>query len=500
MELRIERSEARGARSAVPVYRQIAGQIRERVESGALAPGDRLPPIRELAHELGVNRDTVALAYEELAAEGVVESRVGRGTFVRGLHPRGPGSSGPIEPQFSRAAERLLDYEHSRPQFAVPSDTIPLHSLVPDPSMFPVEAFRRAVNRAFADIGASLLAYGGPQGFAGLREVLAERLRSFGLIVGPDSLVLSSGASQGISLAMRLFAGSGDTVAIEAPTYHNALATMIGLDLKAAPVPMRGTGPDLDLLDRQLSRPEVKAFYTIPTFHNPMGISTSVAHRRDLLAIAARHGKPVIEDAYEMDLRFAGHPIPPLAALDETGLVVQLTSFSKSLFPGVRAGALVARGRAVDALLALKHATDLGGTLSLQAALADFVRSGAYDRHLVALRKRLRSRRDAMIETLTGEMPEGVSWTTPEGGYQIWLELPEPLDSLDLQAEAMRAGVLFAPGYQFYHDGRPSRGLRLTIALADERSIRRGVATLARLVRERLAAGTASARVASVHM
>jgi len=366
--------------------------------------------------------------------------------------------------------------------------------------MFPVEAFRRAVNRAFADVGSSLLAYGGPQGFAGLREVLAERLRGFGLLVGPDSLVLSSGASQGISLAMRLFAGSGDTVAIEAPTYHNALATMIGLDLRAAPVSMGPTGPDLEVLDRQLSRPEVKAFYTIPTFHNPMGISTAVAHRRDLLAIAARHGKPVIEDAYEMDLRFTGSPIPSLAALDETGLVVQLTSFSKSLFPGVRAGALVARGRAVDALLVLKHATDLGGTLSLQAALADFVRSGAYDRHLVALRKRLRSRRDAMLETLDAEMPEGVSWTRPEGGYQIWLELPEPLDSQDLLAEAMRAGVLFAPGYQFHHDGRPSRGLRLTIAQADETAIRRGVATLARLVRERMAAGTASARVASVHM
>jgi 2-aminoadipate transaminase len=498
MELRIERSAAAGARSGVPFYRQIAGQIRKRVESGSLAPGERLPPIRELAGSLGVNRDTVALAYEELAAEGLVESRVGRGTFVRGARRPSVAPSGPIELELSEAAERLLDYEHSRPRFGVPADTIPLHSLVPDPSMFPVEAFRRAVNRAFADVGASLLGYGGPQGFAGLREVLAERLRGFGMVVGPDSLVLSSGASQGISLAMRLFAGSGDTVAVEAPTYHNALATMIGLELKAAPVPMSPTGPDLDLLDRQLSRPEVKAFYTIPTFHNPMGISTSMAHRRDLLAIAARHGKPVIEDAYEMDLRFAGNPIPPLAALDESGLVVQLNSFSKSLFPGVRAGALVARGRVVDALLALKHATDIGGTPSLQAALADFVRTGAYDRHLVALRKRLRSRRDAMIETLAAEMPEGASWTTPEGGYQIWLELPEPLDSRDLHAEAMRAGVLFAPGYQFHHDGRPSRGLRLTIALADETAIRRGVAMLARLVRERLAAGTA--RAASVHM
>jgi DNA-binding transcriptional MocR family regulator len=500
MELRIERGEAAGARSAIPMYRQIAAQIRERVEAGLLVQGDRLPAIRDLARELGVNRDTVALAYESLAADGVVESQVGRGTFVRGLRPRAPRRLGPVELQFSPPAERLLEYQRSRPQFGVPRDVIPLHSLVPDPSMFPVEAFRRAVNRAFADVGASLLVYGGPQGYAGLREVLAERLRGFGVIVGPESLVLSSGASQGISMAMRLFAESGDSVAIEAPTYHNALATMIGLGLKAVPVPMRSSGPDLDALDQQLSRPEVKLFYTIPTFHNPMGISTSLAHRRDLLAIAERHCKPIIEDAYEMDLRFAGHPIPPLAALDENGLVVQLTSFSKSLFPGVRAGALVARKRAVDALLALKHATDLGGALPLQAALADFVRSGAYDRHLNALRRQLRSRRDAMLETLSREMPEGVTWTTPEGGYQIWVELPEPLDSLDLHADGMRAGVLFAPGYQFHHDGRASRGLRLTIALADEAAIRRGVTALARLVRERMAAGAPSERAASVLM
>ena len=172
---------------------------------------------------------------------------------------------------------------------------------------------------------------------------------------------------------------------------------------------MRADGPDLDAVDRALRRPEVRCFYTIPTFHNPLGTTTALAHRRELLAIAERTGKPLVEDAYEMDLRFAGRPVPPLAGLDESGLVVQLVSFSKSLFPGLRAGALVARGRAVEALLALKHATDLGGALPLQAALADFVRSGAYDRHLAGLRRRLRSRRDALLEALAAEMPSGVA-------------------------------------------------------------------------------------------
>ena len=132
-----------------------------------------------------------------------------------------------------------------------------------------------------------------------------------------------------------------------------------------------------------------------------------------------------------MDLRYAGRALPSLAALDEDGIVVQLLSFSKSLFPGVRAGAMVARGRQVEALLALRHAADLGGSLPLQAALADFVRSGAYDRHLAAQRKRLRARRDALLAASRTSCRRARRWTEPEGGFQVWLELPEPLDSRD---------------------------------------------------------------------
>jgi DNA-binding transcriptional MocR family regulator len=252
---------------------------------------------------------------------------------------------------------------------------------------------------------------------------------------------------------------------------------------------MRADGLDLDALERTLSRPEVKVLYTIPTFHNPHGTSTELDHREALLAIAARHGKPVIEDAYEMDLRFAGRPVPALAGLDESGLVVQLLSFSKSLFPGVRSGALVARGRLVDALLVLRHAADLGGALPLQAALADFLRSGAYDRHLVTLRRELRLRRDAALDALARSMPEGTRWTTPEGGYQMWVELPEPLDTRDLFADAQRKGVLFAPGFQFHPDGRASSALRLSLASADAELIEQGISRLGALASDRLAAG-----------
>jgi DNA-binding transcriptional MocR family regulator len=483
-------------RQGPPVYRQIADQIRAAIDAERLAVGSRLPPIRELARTLSVNRDTVALAYEELARAGVVEASVGRGTFVTG----GISSvaAGRFEPGFSPLAERLLALERARPRFGSARDAVPMHALVPDPALYPADAFRRVLNRVLDEGGPELLLYGGPQGHPRMREVLAARLQAAGVAISVDELVLCHGASQGIALALRLFAGPGEVVAVEEPTYNNALAAMSGLGLETLSVPMRESGVDLMVLERALRRPEVKVFYTIPTFHNPMGISTSPAHRRALLEIAGRCRKPVIEDAYEIDLRFEGRPVRPLAALDPAGLVVHLSSFSKSLFPGVRVGAVAARGRLVDALLALKRATDLSDAMPLQAAVAEFVAGGAYERHLARLRRVLRARRDALLQALEEQMPEGSRWTRPEGGYQVWVELPEGIDTSELLADAVGAGALFAPGSQFNHDGRPSRCLRLSFAMADEEALRRGVAALGAVIRRRGAAG--ARRVDRVHI
>jgi GntR family transcriptional regulator/MocR family aminotransferase len=495
MEIVLERDSARDGR---PVYRQIAEYILREIDGGRLGGGARLPPIRDLARELEVNRDTVALAYEALAAAGLVESSVGRGTFVR-APARATGLAGePYQPEFSPLTERLRDFERARPRFGSATDAIPMHTLVPDPSLYPADAFRKALGRALQQGGAELLRYGAPQGYQHLREVLAERLRGASIAVDADGVVLCHGASQGIHLATRLFAEAGDAVALEEPTYNNVLAVMHGLGLRTAPVPMREDGLDLAALEYTLERADVKLLYTIPTFHNPMGITTSLAHRRKLLEIAARCGKPVLEDAYEMDLRLSGRSVPSLAALDAAGLVVHLFSFSKSLFPGARVGAISASGRVVDALLALKQATDLSDSMLLQAALAEFVAGGGYDRHLRKLRRVLRVRRDALLEALSQEMPEGVRWTLPEGGYQVWVELPQGLDTGELLADAVGAGLLFAPGFQFNHDGRASRCLRLTFAIADAESLRRGVKILAGVVRDRLTSGPR--RMTRVHI
>jgi DNA-binding transcriptional MocR family regulator len=475
-----------------PVYLQIADQIGAAIEARRLSHGERLPAIRDLARRLQVNRETVALAYEELAAAGRVESSVGRGTFVHAPAAGGGAAEEPFEAAFSALTGSLLRFERARPRFGSENGAVPLHVVVPDPAFYPAEAFRRALDRVQREEGAALLAYGDSQGHPGLREALAGHLRGAGIEVGAGELLLCHGASQGIALALRLFAEPGDWIALEEPTYHNALACAFALGLRTAPVPMGEGGPDLALLERTLRRPEVKLLYTIPTFHNPMGITTSLEHRRALLEIAARCGKPVVEDAYEMDLRFAGRAVPPLAALDASGRVVHLSSFSKSLFPGVRVGAIAARGRALDALLALKRATDHSDSMLLQAALARFLREGHYERHLARLRRVLRSRCEALTGALEAELPEGARFTRPEGGYQVWVELLEGTDTSELLADAARAGLLFTPGSQFQCDGRPSSALRLSFALADEAALRRGARALARVARERQRAAPAA--------
>jgi DNA-binding transcriptional MocR family regulator len=480
-----------------PVYRQIADGIRASIESGQLGAGARLPAIRNLASQLEVNRDTVALAYDALSSEGWVESTVGRGTFVRSLGAQAEGLAAPLE--LASQVERLLDIDDARTRFGDASDAAAMHTLIPDPALYPVGDFRRAFNRAVGQGGPELFLYGSAQGHAGLREVLSDRFVAAGMEVAASEIVLCHGASQGIALALRLFASAGDYVAVEEPTYHNVLATLASIGMRPIVVPMTHDGPDLDVLARVLARPEVKAFYTIPTFHNPMGITTSLAHRRALVDVAARAGKPIIEDAFEMDLRCSGRSVPPLSALDRHGLVVHLYSFSKSLFPGLRVGAIAARGRAVDGLVALKQATDLSDSMPMQAAVAEFISGGAYERHLGRIRRELRLRHEAIREALETWLPEGTRFTKPEGGYQVWVELPLEIDTRDLLTDAARAGVLFAPGSKFLPEGGPSAALRLTIAQVGSEQIHRAIRALGEVLQSRVGARQEVRQPASVH-
>jgi len=499
--------------SGLPVYQQIARRFAIEIESGGLKAGDRVPAIRQLALQLGVHRDTVALAYEQLAKDGWVEAQVGRGTFVRNVEATSPDGSRGLEGAAHEApsaadgelelapqVEKLIALENTRPRYATGDDVVALHKLIPDPRFYPTEDFRTCMNTAMEEEGPELFSYASPEGDPRLRRALAARFAEQGVARSADELVLCHGASQGISLALRLFVSPGDQVVVEVPTYANVLSSCASLGIAATPVTMDDEGADPEMLDRLFAKPEVKAFYTIPSFHNPLGTSTSLERRRQILEIAERHRIPIIEDGFEMDLRFRGAEIPPLAALDRNGLVVLLFSFSKSLFPGIRVGSISARGRALEGLVTLKHATDLSDSLPMQAGLARFLESGAYDRHLEAIRRMLRIRHDVMDEALEAAMPRGTTWTRPDGGYQRWVELPFEVDTRDLLADAARAGVLFSPGTLFMPDARPSRAMRLTVSNADEHQIRRGVDALGQVAARSGSTQSGTGRTAGMHL
>ncbi|MBM4337548.1 MAG: PLP-dependent aminotransferase family protein [Deltaproteobacteria bacterium] len=479
-----------------PVAAQIAAYLRRAIEAGRLEPGAKLEPIRVLAKQLGLNRETVATAYRELEQLGLTEAAVGRGTFVLG--PSASTLSGvgaarsderSFEPVFSRACETARASAVARIDYSAPPGAIHFERLIPDAGLYPHEAFRKALNVALAKGGPALYDYGDPRGHEGLRRALVERMARSGIEADSDGVVITAGATQGFAIAARIFCDAGDAVAVESPTYPWAFATLAALGLRAAPIPLAPDGLDLDRLDAVLAQRNVRLIYTMPSFHNPTGTSSDLAHRRRLLEIAARHGVPILEDDFEKDLRVRGRGAPPLRALDRHGIVSYLGTFSKTLFPAARVGWLFAPPAIAAAAVFAKRTMDLTTSPLLQAGLAVFLREGSYDRHLRRVVKQLEARLEAAEGALARHLPDGSSFSRSEGGFLVWVTLPDAIDSSALLDDAKRAGVVYAPGELFYPDGRRSSCLRLSVANTSVAEIERGVAVLGEVARAALARG-----------
>ncbi len=500
-EIRLDRG------SSEPLHRQIELALRSAIETGALPVGGRLPPSRELASSLGVNRATVTAAYDALASAGYVEPQVGRGTEVLRSRPApataaargGEAALGTLE--WSRLLSEVL-FEHagiSERSATVPereAGRLDFASLVPDESLFPVDALRRALDRVLRHDGERLLQYGSPEGWEPFRVLLSERMRGAGMQVEPADILVVNGAQQGLDLVSRALLDPGDAVAVEAPTYANLLPVLRLHRAEILGIPMTPTGLDLERLESVLGARRVKFLYTMPHFQNPTGITTTLPHRRRLLDIATRYGVLVLEDGYEEDLRWDGDDTPALRALDASGRVCYLGTFSKGLVPGFRIGWLVADRFLCQKLAQLKRTTDYHTSLLLQAALAEFCRRGDYDAHLRRLRRTYRARMTAARTAFTRHMPPGVRWQVPRGGYCLWIEMPSRISADELFARLGRDGVLVTPGRHFFA-GEPDFGcFRMSISRTGTEEIERGIAILGRHLHELGSAAAGAPEVA----
>src|SRR5512146_913825 len=478
--------------SNIPLYQQIKIHLRNGILSGNLAADTRLPASRSLAQSLGVNRITVESAYDELEAEGLIFARLGSGTYVQPRNELPPLPRDAAEPEWPLwqrlAAQANGDSLSLRPdamlRAAGHEHPISFAGGQSDSRFFPAEDCRRVLQTVMRRDGIAALDYGEPAGHMPLRMTIAHILGSQGLQVRPESVLITAGSQQALSLVTQLLLKPGDVILVESPTYSGALDLFRALGFRIIGAPVDRQGMQVEALEKLLQQHHPRLIYTIPNFHNPTGTCLSGARRHELIVLADRYNIPILEDDFVGDLRYEGRTQPALKALDPGGRVIYVSTFSKMLMPGLRVGFLVADGPVFDGLVRLKHASDLATSSLVQRALEAYVTVGRYQAHLRRSGQDFRRRRDAMLAAINRWLPAGVQVDSPQGGLFLWLRLPNGISSDELLATACDRGVNFAPGSGFFPD--PSSGrdwLRLNFTAQPPEDIEEGIQRLAKAIR-----------------
>jgi 2-aminoadipate transaminase len=350
----------------------------------------------------------------------------------------------------------------------------------PGPDLLPIDEFGDCAREALARDGATALNYGQPGGYEPLREWIAERHA-----VEAGRVIVTNGSLQAFNFVARHFVGAGTSVYVEAPCYDRSLSILRRLGAQVEEVPLCEEGLDVAALERALAGSNGPALvYTIPTFQNPSGRTLSRESRERLLELACGTSAVVLEDDPYGLLRFSGEPLPRLFELAGGEGVIFLSSFSKTVAPGIRVGYIVVPEPLVTSIEGFILENYVSPSIFVQATLFEFLRRGRFDPNVEDIREGLRLRRDAMLAALERELPDGSSWNEPDGGYFLWVDLPPGVRGDELQAQAAEAEVAFVKGSDFYFTGGGEESIRLAFSFATADEIQEGIARLGRLVRE----------------
>lgn len=447
-----------------PLYRQIYEQIRRAVLEHRMARGEKLPPTRELAGSLGLNRTTIAAAYELLESDGLIRSHVGRGTFVDGPEPKLDWGELIAEP----------------PSLATPPDaTVSFSASKPPEDQFPLAEFRATVREVIDSAEAiQILQLGPASGYGPLRKFILSQMRERGVARAGDDVLITSGAQQAFDLMQRVLAARGETVAIEDPVYPGLRNAFLRGGARVLGAPMGDEGIDVASLERLLERDHPRLLVLTPNFQNPTGTTIPEDARKHILEIARRAGTILIENDLYGSLRYWGDEIPSIKQMDDAGDTIALGSFSKIAFPGLRVGWVIGPRRFIERLTEAKEASDLHSDQLSQAVLLKFAQSGRLAAHrekmIAAGALRLRECLDCCARFLPG----GSVYTRPEGGMNVWVRLPEPLDAAELALRAARENVSYLPGKYFAVSKPHPHSLRLSFVGLAPHSIHYGMQIL----------------------
>ncbi|VEP12443.1 GntR family transcriptional regulator [Hyella patelloides LEGE 07179] len=470
-----------------PVYLQISDRFSRLIKSGTLPTGDRLPSIRALAKNIQVNKLTVIEAYNVLEADGLIHARPGSGYFV---NPESLISS-QIKSNFAPIQEVIIPEQQNVSFFNVYQLSVQAKSqpgVIDFSSGFPIASglkdLQRHARRAMKQVTESLFNYDFPQGQSILRLQIAKMLIQLGLEVSADNLIITNGSKQGLSLVMNHYLQAGDWIVTESPTYYGTLDIVDDIGARIIGIPMQGSGMNLELLEQYLQSHRPKLIYTVSTLQNPTGITTTLQHRQQLIALAEKYGCLILEDNSFEGLNFEPVP-PPIKSLDRSDSVIYTGTFSKTLMPGLRVGYLLATGKYYRPLLKQKLFHDLHVSTVSQAIVSEYLASGDYRRRLNHLRTSNLCSRNAMLHALERYFPEEATWTIPNGGLFLWVQLPSEISLVSITYQARSENVLIYPGMSFFPGQKGYNSLRLNFSLAPE-VIDRGIAILGRLLKQHL--------------
>ncbi len=431
------------------LYDQVSKYIADLIEKGTLKPGDKAPSLRKLSKQLKVSITTVNQAYLNLETQGVLKAKPQSGFYVSTsldnvikIPKCIPTSNSPRKLKFGQIFEEVFEMAND-------PRVIKFGAAKPSIKLMPSKGLIRATNRVAARSPNAVLDYCFPPGYKRLREQIAVQYQNIGLSVSPDEVITTSGATEALSLSLQAVAKRGDIIAIETPTYFAVLRMiermgMMALEIETDPE----TGMVIEALADALETMDIKAVLAVPNFNNPTGSQMPDSKKKEMVELLASYDVPLIEDDVYGDLYFSGNRPAIAKNYDDKGLVLSCSSFSKTLAPGYRVG-WVLPGQYYDKLLEWKQATFSATASLLQMAMAEFLASGEYERHLIRLRKAFREQVEIGRYMIAKAFPEGTRISNPQGGFVLWVEMPQGINGIEVFELAMKQNIGITPGILF---------------------------------------------------
>lgn len=464
-------------------YEALAEEIAQSIRTGVMKLGDRLPSVRQASTSRGVSPSTVFEAYYLLEARGLIRARERSGYYVtagaKSLPPEPDISSQPsgdsTNVDVSQLVFDVLESLKTR-------DVIPFGSAFPSPLLFPLQRLARSMASSVQEMDPWSTVDDLTPGNAALRRQIALRYLADGLHIHTDEIVITNGALEALNLCLQAVTRPGDCVLIESPTFYAALQALERIGLKAIEVPTHPReGVDLEAMALALERHKPKACWLMTNFQNPLGSLMSDEKKQALVELLTSHDVPLIEDDVYGELYFGSKRPISAKAFDTKGLVMHCASFSKCLAPGYRIGWAVP-GRFTQRVARLKVTTTLSASAPAQAALADYLAKGGYDKHLRQLRHALSVQQSAMVQAVVRHFPKGTKATRPSGGYFLWIELPGKINTLEVHRQAFSLGISIAPGPMFSAHRGFANCLRLNYGHPWDERTEAALTTLGRLI------------------